>query len=176
MLIVFAGLPGVGKTTVARALARKLSAAYIRIDTVEQALLASLPPLAENGVKGEKRDVGAAGYVASYAIAADNLRLGLAVVADCVSPVAATRQSWRNVALETGVKLLEIEVVCSDLVQHKLRAESRVADIPGDELPTWESILNRDYEPWESERLVIDTAQVSAEEAVAKIMRILAAN
>ena len=34
MLIIFGGLPGTGKTTIARSLARKLSAAYVRIDSV----------------------------------------------------------------------------------------------------------------------------------------------
>ena len=76
MLIAFAGLPGTGKTTVARALARRLAAVYLRIDTLEQAFLAS-------GSSGA--DIGPAGYLAAYAVAADNLRLGLTVVADSVN-------------------------------------------------------------------------------------------
>jgi predicted kinase len=35
MLIAFGGLPGTGKTTVAQAVARKLAAVYLRIDTLE---------------------------------------------------------------------------------------------------------------------------------------------
>jgi predicted kinase len=38
MLIVFSGLPGVGKTTIARELACSLAAVYLRIDSIEQAL------------------------------------------------------------------------------------------------------------------------------------------
>ncbi len=37
-LISFSGLPGVGKTTVARVLAREINAAYIRVDSIEAAL------------------------------------------------------------------------------------------------------------------------------------------
>jgi predicted kinase len=56
MLIAFGGLPGTGKTTIAQALARKLAAVYLRIDTLEQALIAS-------GDAGA--DIGPAGYLAA---------------------------------------------------------------------------------------------------------------
>ncbi|AHJ71499.1 AAA family ATPase [Zymomonas mobilis] len=35
MLIVFTGLPGCGKTTIAQLLSKKLSAVYIRVDEIE---------------------------------------------------------------------------------------------------------------------------------------------
>ena len=35
------GLPGVGKTTVARAVARRLQAAHVRIDSIETAIARS---------------------------------------------------------------------------------------------------------------------------------------
>ena len=38
MLIAFGGLPGVGKTTLAKALAKRQAAVYLRIDTIEQAV------------------------------------------------------------------------------------------------------------------------------------------
>jgi predicted kinase len=38
MLIIFGGLPGVGKTTLAKAVAREWEAVYLRVDTIEQAL------------------------------------------------------------------------------------------------------------------------------------------
>ena len=38
MLIVFSGLPGTGKTTIARELARQTRAVYLRIDVIEQAI------------------------------------------------------------------------------------------------------------------------------------------
>lgn len=33
-----------------------------------------------------------------------------------------------------------------------------MADIDGFRLPTWRGVLERDYRPWDSDRLVIDTA------------------
>ena len=38
MLIIIGGLPGVGKTTLAKAAAREWEAVYLRVDTIEQAL------------------------------------------------------------------------------------------------------------------------------------------
>ena len=40
-LIIFGGLPGTGKTTLARKLANDLGATYLRIDTIERALRGS---------------------------------------------------------------------------------------------------------------------------------------
>ncbi|TDG02032.1 adenylyl-sulfate kinase [Paraburkholderia guartelaensis] len=162
MLIVFAGLPGVGKTTVAQTLARTLAAVYLRIDTLEQVLTATM---------GDGVNIGSAGYLAGYAVAKDNLRLGLTVVADSVNGLHVTRSAWRNVALEAGVRIFEIELICSDTTTHRMRVEGRSTDIPGLYLPTWTSVLDRQYDAWESERLVIDTANVSAEQAVEAIMR-----
>jgi predicted kinase len=156
MLIVFGGLPGTGKTTVAQVLARKLGAVYVRIDTLEQAFIAS----------GGQADIGPAGYLAGYAVAADNLRLGLTVVADSVNSLDVTRRAWRNVALEADVRIVEIELICSDTTTHRLRVEGRQADIVGHKLPTWKSVLERRYDPWNSEHLVVDTANVSIEEAM----------
>ena len=79
MLIVLSGLPGVGKTTLARELASALGAVHVRIDSIEQALRA-----AGWEVEGE-------GYDVAYAVAGDNLRLGRTVIADCVNPWPLTR-------------------------------------------------------------------------------------
>jgi 2-phosphoglycerate kinase len=40
-LIVVSGLPGVGKTSIARALAGRVGAVHLRLDTIEQILLSS---------------------------------------------------------------------------------------------------------------------------------------
>lgn len=66
-LIIFGGLPGTGKTTLARALAGQLAALYLRIDSIEQALRGSA------AFAGELLD---AGYRVAYAVARDNLTLG----------------------------------------------------------------------------------------------------
>jgi len=87
------------------------------------------------------------GYRVAYAVAEDNLRLGLSVVAECVDPWPLTSTEWRAVAKRAGVRAVSVEVVCSDAAEHKRRVDSRSADIEGHRLPTWSEVLERDYRP-----------------------------
>ena len=146
MLIVFSGLPGVGKTAIAREMARTLGAVHLRVDSIEQALRR-----AGYCVEGE-------GYDVAYAVAEDNLRAGRTVIADCVNPWPLTRGAWRLVAERAGVAALDVEIVCSDVAEHRRRVESREPDIAGHALPTWQDVLERDYHAWDRDRLVVDTA------------------
>jgi predicted kinase len=104
MLIVLGGLPGVGKTTIARELARRLGGVHIRIDSIEQAIR-------ESGVTDVSIDD--AGYRVGYAVTEDNLRLGRIVIADSVNPLPITRDAWLAVAHRAAVTAVEVEVACS---------------------------------------------------------------
>jgi predicted kinase len=157
VLIILSGLPGTGKTTIARQLAGEIGAVHVRIDSIEQALR-------EGGLRVEGE-----GYRAGYAVAEDNLRLGRIVIADSVNPWPLTRDAWRAVAARAGVPSVDVEVVCSDAAVHRRRVEGRVADIPGHVLPDWDAVVRRDYRPWDGERLEVDTAHAAVDEAVRRI-------
>jgi len=149
-LIVFAGLPGTGKSTLAQRLARETGALYLRIDAFEQAMRdAGIP----------REEIGPAGYGAAYAVAEGNLRLGHDVIIDAANTVEIARQSWRDLAALTGAKLSELVITCSDQAEHRRRVETRTSDIPNLIHPTWAQVLARDWEPWESEHHGIDTAR-----------------
>jgi predicted kinase len=166
MLIVFAGLPGTGKTTIARELARQIRAVYLRIDSIEQAIR-------ESGVCPGSLDD--AGYRVAYEVALDNLRLGRTVVADSVNPIPLTRDAWHSVAEEARVPVVDIELVCSDTREHQRRVESRVADIHGHKLPTWQEVVDRQYSgSWSRAPHVIDTAGRTARECTQNIRALLA--
>ena len=157
MLLILGGLPGTGKTTIARELARQMRAIHLRIDSIEQVIR----DWSKNEISLE--DVG---YRVAYSIAEENLRLGVSVVADSVNPIALTRECWRQVGQNTRSKTCEVEIVCSDAAEHRHRVENRSSDILGLELPNWQQVVERRYEIWREEHLVIDTAKRSVEESV----------
>jgi len=159
-LIVLGGLPGTGKSTIAAPLARRLSAAYLRIDTIEQSLVNS----GELGAAPQ-----AVGYITGYALAADQLRVGVSTVIECVNPLTITRDAWYRVAIEHDCWIAETELICSNLNDHRRRVESRSSDIPGLVLPTWQQVRDRHYEPWDRDHLVIDTSITSVDHSVVLI-------
>ena len=162
LLIVFGGLPGTGKTAIARELTGRLAASYVRIDAIEQSLRAA-------GLS-----VGPMGYVIANAIAAENLRIGRVVIGDCVNPVLASREGWRETAKKNAARLVEIEVICSDAGEHRKRVESRSSDIDGLIVPSWQDVATRAYEPWDRERIVLDTATSSIDQLVDRIEALVA--
>ena len=62
--------------------------------------------------------------------------------------------------------MVEIETICSDLIEHGRRIETRTTDVPGLILPTWQAVIGRDYHPWDREHVTIDTASRSVAECV----------
>jgi predicted kinase len=164
VLVVVGGLPGTGKSTVASALVRRTGFAYLRVDRIEQAIVGS----------GELRaPLGPVGYLVAYDVAAEQLRHGVSVVVECVNPLGATRDAWRDIAAGNGARLLEVELICTDLAAHRTRVQTREVDIPGLALPSWRQVLEREYEPWDHDHLVIDTATQPPAAAAETILRAL---
>jgi predicted kinase len=157
MLIIFGGLPGSGKSSIARELARETGAIWLRIDSIEQAIR-------ESGVlRGSVED---AGYRVAYAVAKDSLRLDRDVIGDSVNGWLVTRSAWREVAARVGAQIVEVETICSDLEEHRRRVETRESDVPGLILPDWRAVIGGDYEPWDRDHLTIDTARHTIKDCV----------
>jgi predicted kinase len=159
MLIILGGLPGAGKTTIARELARQLRAVHVRIDSIEGAV--------RQGGVTVLNDIG---YRVGYQVAEDNLKLGHSVIADSVNPLAITRNAWVQVAKHSGAQSVEIEIRCSDSREHRRRVESRTSDVPGLRAPTWQEVVEHEYEPWDRARVEIDTAERSVVQSIAEAL------
>jgi predicted kinase len=158
-LYIFSGLPGAGKTTLSQLLARRVGAAHLRVDTIEQALR----DLCSIDVQGE-------GYRLAYRIASDILNSGLSVAADSCNPLELTRREWEQVALDADARYFNVEVLCSDIREHRKRVETRVATVPGLRLPTWHEVEIREYESWTAQRIVLDTSGRSEAECLEELL------
>ncbi|GGB43663.1 hypothetical protein GCM10011492_38350 [Flexivirga endophytica] len=153
-LVILGGLPGTGKTTLARALARRIPLAHIRVDTIEATLV-------HTGLAD--KITGPEGYAVAFRMAGDQLALGLSVVADTVNPMPETRDWWRDVATTHHARVVEVELHCSDSALHERRVGERESDIPGLQVPTWQHVLDREYHPW-SPDLRLDAATSTPDE------------
>lgn len=156
-LIVFAGLPASGKSTIAREVASRIGAMWLRVDSMDRAIWASGTAPA---------DLFDWTYRAAQAVAADNLALGRDVVADCVNDWREARDGWEAAAARGGGRTLWLEVVCSDPAEHRRRVETRTVDIPGLPLPDWEAVGRYDYHAWDRAGARIDTAHRTIAECV----------
>ena len=147
LLYIFSGLPGVGKSVLSQYLSQYLKAVYLRVDSIEQTM------------KNHSCEVVYdEGYQIAFKLAMDNLTIGNTVVADSVNPIEASREAWLNVAIRSNAEFYNIEIICSDITEHRQRVEQRLSDIDSLKLPTWDQVMMREYSQWNEERIVIDTA------------------
>ena len=156
-LVVMAGLPASGKSSVARELARRIGAVWLRIDSMDQAIWAS------GTAPSDLRDWT---YRAAQAVAVDNLKIGRDVIADCVNDSQKARDGWSESGRRSGVDVVWLEIICSDPAEHRRRVETRTSDIAGLALPDWDAVVKRGYDPWECDHLIVDTARWPLEKCV----------
>lgn len=157
LLIVFAGRPGTGKTTLSRMVATQLRAAVLRVDVIEAAVV-------RHGLSDHP--VGPIGYAVVQDLAMACLSVGTAVVVDAVNGVPEARAAWPELASAAGVPLAVVEVSLSDQDEHRRRVEHRTSDLDGLVVPAWDKVVEGRYVPWQSHRdgarLQVDGAHDSA--------------
>lgn len=161
MLVLIAGLPGTGKTTVARAFAALSGAAHLNSDVL-------------------RRDLGLMGHYAPedkqrvYEALLEQTRYALSegrtVVVDSTFYNEAVRTAFRAVAVDCRVPLRWVEVTASEATLQKRLQQPR-PDSEAD-FAVYQNIL-RQFEPLPDNRLVIDTDSDTPEGAAKKIAQYL---
>src|SRR6478736_924419 len=131
-LIVMAGLPGAGKSTIGEIMGARLGATVISVDPIESAILRA-------GIAADQ-PTGLAAYLVAEEIARKELLAGRTVIVAAVNAGEAARLQWRDLAERADVRLRVIEVVCSDEELHRSRLEKRERGLPHLEETTWRAV------------------------------------
>ena len=166
-LIVFAGLPGTGKSSLAEAVGRQLSIPVFAKDWLEGVLVrCELRPKAENAP-----GLGFAGYELLTTLADRQLRLGQSVILDSVASTVAIRAQWQDLAARHSAAWRVIECLCSDEAEHRSRLDRRVRGIPGWHELDWGDVqrVAGYYAPWQEPRLVLDAVRPLADNNAAAL-------
>jgi predicted kinase len=161
LLIVFAGLPGTGKSSLARAVARELRAVYLDKDTVKDCAIAVAHELK---IERGPDLAGPLSYELLVLLARDNLSLGRSVVLDSPAGYRQFREQVSDLAKARRASLKLIECICTDEALLRQRVESRGRELPPYRARDWADYQsNRTrFEGLTERRLVVDTAELTA--------------
>jgi predicted kinase len=157
-LIVFAGAPGVGKSTLARAVARELSAVYLDKDTIKDAALALGREMKVDNVG---QFAGALSYTLLIPLARDNLTLGAHVIIDSPAGYRIFQEGVEELVRGVRVNFKLIECITTDESLLRDRIERRAPDMPEHRVRNWDQYqqARERMERLSGPRLVIDTAE-----------------
>ena len=169
MLIVTAGLPGAGKSTIAEAVGNRIGAPVVSVDPIESAILSA-------GI-GADQPTGLAAYLVAETIAEAVLAGGGSVIVDAVNAVEPARDQWLKLAARQKVPIKFVEVICSDPELHRTRLASRGRRLAHIAEPSWHAV-EQSLDEWESwsgatgavPRITLDSVQalgVNVERALA---------
>lgn len=161
-LIVFSGLPGTGKSTLADATGRELRVPVFSVNW----LLGALTPFGGYHLDGLV-DIGAE---LAITLALRQLQLGQSAVVDHPAEEPAARARWESLADAAGAEFKVVVCTCSDLRVQRARLEHRVRGIPGwHERGNWDDVERRlaEFPPWTREVLTVDAVLPMAENLAA---------
>jgi predicted kinase len=138
VLVIFSGLPGTGKSTLADCLARELRWPLLRIDDVA----GTVPPCADYRFWDEK-------VLVLLTVVEEQLKLGLSVIADSVF-MGADRLHAQEIAQEYAAIFRPVYCFVSDEAFWEKRVNERVDTLGPSNAATWEQIQHqrRWYAPW----------------------------
>ena len=138
-LVIFSGLPGTGKSTLANRLARELCWPLLRIDDVA----GSVPPGADYRFWDEKIEV-------LLGIVSAQLELGISAIADSVF-MGADRLHAQEIARQHGALFRPVYCFVSDEALWESRVSARAAETGDPSVATWAHIQHQRqwFTPWQ---------------------------
>lgn len=158
MLVVTAGLPGTGKSTIGEVVANRLGLPLVSVDPIEASILRA-------GIEADQ-PTGLAAYLVAETLAETVLASGRGIVIDAVNAVNPAREQWVNLAERQGVTLRFIETVCSDPELHRSRLEARGRHLASGSERSHHAVEQSvdEWEDWSGPsgaiaRITVDTAQ-----------------
>ena len=169
MLIVTAGLPGAGKSTIAEVVGNRLGLPVVSVDPIESAILSA-------GIDSDQ-PTGLAAYLVAETIAEAVLSGGGSVIVDAVNAVEPARDQWVKLAARQQTPIKFLEVICSDSEVHRARLANRDRHLAHLAEPTWHAV-EQSLDEWENwtgatgsvPRVTLDSVQplgVNVEQALA---------
>jgi predicted kinase len=152
-LAIMTGLPGTGKTHLARALARRAPFTIVGSDPIRAALF----PDPQFG-PAENRIV----YAVADALLWRLLTRGHWLIYDAVNLSERRRWGVHLLGLDAGARTLTVQTVAPpEVVRERLAGRANSALVPGDSLADWDVFqkLRLKDEPIQHQHLVVDTSQ-----------------
>jgi predicted kinase len=157
-LIIFTGLPGTGKSTLASAIAQRLKIPLFARDRLEHTLRLS-------GIEYPASAYTA--YDLMTTLAREQLNTGQSAMLDSVASPPKLRETWLALAQDYHADVRVIRCICSDEAVHRQRIAARDHWQPF----TWEDVekSKRSYVAWEIEALTLDAVRPAEENIAAAV-------
>ncbi len=148
-LLIFSGLPGAGKSTLAQAFVARVQMPLLRMDVLQGVI--------PYPAAGPGADYWAMLYAVLFTLAETQLALGLSVALDSVFH-GPERQTARELAERCGAEFRAVYVYCSDEMLWRARVERRRESLP--DAATWSNVQSSRtfFAAWQpTEALFVDT-------------------
>jgi len=160
--VVMRGYPGTGKSTIARAIAAALHAPLIDRDIIRQKAV---------DIFGDLPEVGRFSYELMFALAGEQLELGLSVVVDMPLTYRTTYEQCKKLARTFSTPMLVVHCQCPPEVQ-KRRLEGRKGKVSEFQITSWEEWMQWKprFEDFDDGGCIIDTSN-PLDDSLAKVMR-----